>query len=232
MKKIILYLLPLFLFSKNTLAGQKNIYDFQWLDPDKAVYVLQNKIYEKKNSFYFNVGYGQSLTADFVSAKNIQFKTGYYFTEEWGFEIVYSTISNSTNTTFDNISRSNDRVVPFIRQEDGYYGALLIFSPFYAKINTFNKIVYLDWSFGLGFGKVDGKSNKTAFRTEDQNVALEEESNTAFLGKTQFKIFFTELLHFNIDIFVTTYKPEPALEERAKSFFVNTDLILSFGFGL
>ena len=36
--------------TKNTHAGEKSLYDFLWLDPDKKVYVLQNKIYKKEHT--------------------------------------------------------------------------------------------------------------------------------------------------------------------------------------
>ena len=29
-------------------AGEENVYDFLWLDPDKKVYVLQNREFKKK----------------------------------------------------------------------------------------------------------------------------------------------------------------------------------------
>lgn len=40
----------------NAYSGEENLYDFLWLDPDKSVYVLQNKTHEKKGSFYFDLG--------------------------------------------------------------------------------------------------------------------------------------------------------------------------------
>jgi len=45
-------------------ASEKDLYDFLWLDPDKSVYVLQNKVYKKKNSFYGSVGFLQGQSSN------------------------------------------------------------------------------------------------------------------------------------------------------------------------
>ncbi len=53
MQKLISFLV--IFYTSFSLAGEKDLYDFQWLDPDKSVYVLQNKIYPKNKTFYVDI---------------------------------------------------------------------------------------------------------------------------------------------------------------------------------
>ena len=76
-------ILLLTIFSLSAQAGENDLYDFLWLDPDKSVYVLQNKIYPKDNSFYLDISYGTGLSGDFQDTNGAGIKGGYYFAEEW-----------------------------------------------------------------------------------------------------------------------------------------------------
>jgi hypothetical protein len=38
--------------SKALFAAEDDLYDYLWLDPDKKVYVLQNKVYKKKSKYH------------------------------------------------------------------------------------------------------------------------------------------------------------------------------------
>ena len=39
-------------------------------------------------------------------------------------------------------------------------GMMVLWSPFYGKVNTFNRIFYFDWQFGLGLTNISTESNK------------------------------------------------------------------------
>ena len=91
------------ILSANAFAGEKDLYDFLWLDPDKSVYVLQNKIYEKDKSIYLDLGFGSSLTSTFQDTYTGQIKLGYYFHEEWAVEFNYMQYSNQDNAAFENV---------------------------------------------------------------------------------------------------------------------------------
>ena len=230
MKKYTL-LAVLFLMTQNVFAGENSAYTFHWLDPDKVIYVLQNKVFEKEGTWYANIGYGSQTSNDFQSAKNLQFKTGYFFHEEWGVEAVYSTISNSNSDTFNNISASSV-AVPFVRKYNSYFGAMAIYSPFYAKINTFNQIFYFDVSFGLGVASIDAESNKTAFRTENANLGFEAESFTGLLYKLGFRLYISRHWNLNFDILRQTFSAEKVKNPSEKTFKTETDMILAVGFTL
>lgn len=181
-------------------AGTDDIYKFKWLDPDKKVFVLQNKIHQNANSFYINFGYGSNNLSDFQDSKVIHGNIGYYFAEEWAFELFYSSVSNDENDSYNAISEDiND--IPYVIKMDSAYGGLLVFSPFYGKINTFNTIFYLDWSFGAGIAKINFQDNYDSFIANLQRNSYSDKSETAFVAKTQFRFFLTEHVLFNFDFF-------------------------------
>lgn len=226
MKKKLTYLI-LFLVSGYIIAGENNLYNFNWLDPDKAVYVLQKKIYPKQNTFYANVGYGTNISAEFQNVSSIQVNGGYYLWEQWGLELLYSKVMNKDSDSLKNLSNKT-RAVPFIRRFDSYYGGSVIFSPFYAKINTFNTIFYFDWNFGLGLLKIDSEKNEHAFITENSSLGYEKESLTGYLAKTQVRFYIMQSLTLNIDVLKIFYKatspanPNGGMEST-------TDILFSIG---
>ena len=69
-------------------ADEKDLYDFLWLDPDKKVYVLQNKVHKKEHTVYANVGIGTGLSSDFQDTSMFHANAGFFFTEEWGIKIL------------------------------------------------------------------------------------------------------------------------------------------------
>jgi outer membrane beta-barrel protein len=221
---LILYML------RDVHAGEKSLYDFLWLDPDKKVYVLQNKLYKKEQTFYADVGYLSNLTSKFQDTRGFQLKTGYYFHEEWGVELFYNQYSNSNNDEYRNI-QSVSGVEPFIRKVNSTYGALLVWSPFYGKINTFNKIFYFDWSFGAGLGKVNSSSNvNTVGAGAGVPVTFQNESYNAGILKTNVKFHLKENIHLGIEYMSTNYEAAGPKNPKQKELRMNSDLILSIGF--
>ena len=68
MKSINLFLLLFLVWAlglPKALAAEKDLYDFLWLDPDKQVYVLQNKVHKKEHTIYANAGMGLGLSSTF-----------------------------------------------------------------------------------------------------------------------------------------------------------------------
>lgn len=64
-------------------ASERDLYDFLWLDPDKSVYVLQNKTFKKKHSVYGSVGYLRGLSSEYQDTQGFKLETGFFFHEEW-----------------------------------------------------------------------------------------------------------------------------------------------------
>ena len=71
----------LLLLAPGIHADQNDLYKFLWLDADKKVYVLQNKVYEKRRTAYFNLGYIADISSNYESLSGFQGALGYFFAE-------------------------------------------------------------------------------------------------------------------------------------------------------
>jgi len=216
---------------ESSYATEEDLYDFLWLDPDKQVYVLQNKFFKKEKTFYANIGYMKGMSSDFQDTYGIQGAFGYYFNETWAVEAIYNKYSNSDNDAFTNLKEINQSV-PFIRKPLSSYGVLAIWSPFYGKINTFNKIIYFDWSFGFGAGTLNTKSNKDTVSSSSTANNFADENYTTLMEKTALRFHISKSVHFGVDYYFQSYKaPGPTVGTKpgVESWRHNSDIILSVG---
>ncbi len=214
-------------------GAEGDLYDFLWLDPDKQVFVLQNKIFKKKGKFFVNAGLGRVQGQPYLSSSFVHLKGGYYLSEQWALELLFNTYSHSESTTLENLRNINQQV-PFIRRFDSQIGGIVTWSPFYGKINTFNAIFYFDWSFGVGLSSLSAESNieQVTNTTANENILYTSESHLAALFKTALRLHATTYLHFDIEYLLTSYSadgPARAGEPRKSSLRTNSDLSLSVG---
>ena len=224
---VIALTLTLLFLSNKTHAGEKSLYDFLWLDPDKKVYVLQNKLYKKEHTVYADLGYLSNFTSKFQDTRGLSVKVGYYIHEEWGVEVFYNQYQNQDNDDYRSV-RAIASLDPFVRRMKSTYGALAIWSPFYGKINTFNQIYYFDWSFGVGLGKVNTESNlKTVGAL---NAAFADESYSAAIWKTNVKFHVRENVHLGVEWMQQHFRAPGAKNPKKDDFRSNQDLIISLGF--
>lgn len=227
MRNLLKLFILLTLIPHTLLAGERDLYDFLWLDPDKSVFVLQNKLYPKDGSLYFELGYLSNITSDFQDTSGGQLKLGYHFAEEWALELNYITYANSDNTALDSVAAVNE-AVPFIRKPISSASVFLIWSPFYGKINTFNQIYYFDWSFGVGTGAYKMESNlETAELTDEDRY--DTESYTPIQFKTSLKFHINKNLHLSIDFLNTNYQANTPSKPNSDSWNQNNDLIFNIG---
>lgn len=229
LKLSIIALALMLILTKETRAGEESLYDFLWLDPDKKVYVLQNKLYKKEHSFYFDLGYVANFTSKFQDTQGFALKGGYYFHEEWGLELFYQQYSNTNNDDFRNVRLINE-AEPFIRRMKSSYGAAVIWSPFYGKINTFNKIFYFDWSFGAGYAQVNTDSNIKTVRLNNVPNKYEPEVYNGAILKTKVKFHLKENLHLGVEYMNTYYMAPGPADPKEDKLRTNTDIIFSIGF--
>jgi outer membrane beta-barrel protein len=231
MLKISFLILGLFLLitSRNTQAGEKSLYDFLWLDPDKKVYVLQNKLFKKEHTFYADVGYLSNFTSKFQDTSGFTGRVGFYIHEEWGVELMMNKYNNANNDEYRNVLSVNN-VEPFIRRLNSSYAALAIWSPFYGKINTFNRIFYFDWSFGAGPAKIDAESNLKTVGPANVKTTYKKESYTGAIVKTNVKVHITENVHLGLEYMNTYYTAPGPRNPKSDRLRTNTDVVLSVGF--
>jgi outer membrane beta-barrel protein len=228
MFKVLLVVFFITLLPKLVSASEQDLYDFLWLDPDKQVYVLQNKIYQRKHTTFFDIGYIMNMSSDFQSTSGFSGKLGHYLTEDWGFEINYNQYSNSDNTTYKNIKSING-LEPFQRKIDRNISLLALWTPFYGKVNTFNRIIYFDWSFGLGPSFIEAQSNAITATSSNSNLFIEEKL-TGAMAKTNLKFHVNKNWHINAEYQHTTYRARGPIAREGKTMRTNSDLIFSIGF--
>lgn len=207
MKKYVIYVLCLV---GTCMAGTNDYYEFKWLDPEKKVFVLQDKLFENQKKFYVNLGYGFQDFSQFQDSSAFHFAVGYYFKEEWGIELFTNIYRNKDNNAYNAVQnpRSGTPVLPFIVRNKSIYGLMAIYSPFYAKLNTYNLIYYIDWSFGLGAAKVSAEDNYTDFSEGETTLqrGYEAVDKTAITAKTQVTFHLSDLWTFNIDYYNYWFK--------------------------
>lgn len=228
-----LSLLLLLVFVTEAHASE-NVYNFSWLDPDKEVFVLQNRRYRKAGRLHLNLGAGITTSGAFVNSTALQLRGGFFFKEEWGAEFLYSKNSGEENNTAATL-RGNDRLggagsVPFRRIVDSYMGGMILWAPFYSKINTFNTIIYIDWIFGLGLAKLDETNNREEFLTGALDSTPVSESHTGPIWNIGTKFFINERFNLRLDLTTVHYQAtSPSATGGEKRWNANYDLAVSFG---
>jgi outer membrane beta-barrel protein len=196
LKPILLSLILLILGFATPVMASTSTYNFSWLDPDKEVFVLQNRRYRKAGRLHLNLGAGITTSGAFVDSTTLQARGGFFFKEEWGAELIYANNSGKENDTAA-LLRGGDRLggagsVPFRRIVNNYLGGMILWAPFYSKINTFNTIIYLDWIFGLGYAKVEETNNRQEFLTGTINSTPTVESHSGPIWNIGTKFFIND----------------------------------------
>lgn len=206
MPKVLVVLITI-IMSLSLHASDKDLYDFLWLDQDKKVFVLQNKLYENKNSFYADIGLTSSLTGAFQDSIGFKVYTGFFFTEEWSVELLYGQYSNSDNEAIK-IVRSKSDVDAFIRRPVSMTSIFLNWTPFYGKINTFNKIFYFDFTMGVGTGIYNMESNIETVIKEQEVSTFQSETFTPLQFKFEVKFHANKRIHLGAEVMTSIINAE------------------------
>lgn len=219
-------------FTTNLFASEKDIYEFSWLDPDKEVFVLQNRKYRKASRLHLNLGGGITTSGAFVDSTAIQGRAGYFVTEDYGLEVIYSKNSGKENDTAKGVKNSNgggSGTTPFRRIVQSYTGAMFLWSPFYSKINTFNSIVYMDWIFGVGYASLTEKNNKAVFTDASQAGVETEETHSGIMWEAGMKFYLNENFSIRTDLTAIHYNADNIASEGS-SYKSNYDATVSLGY--
>jgi outer membrane beta-barrel protein len=235
MKNIFLVLVTL-IMSSVVMANEKSLYNFSWLDNDKEIYVLQNRKFRKDGNVYIGATAAYNMSQDFLDAYGGTVRGGYFFSEDWGIEFLYGKNTSTENDTAKGIKEQS--AFPFYREIDSFMGAMLMWSPFYSKINTFNKIFYFDWMFGLGAGNITTKDNRKLFDTvapQSERNQLTQESNVGAIWNTGFRFYINENWSLRLDFTGLTYKADKtkyntATKSTSSRLFTSYDLGLGLNY--
>jgi outer membrane beta-barrel protein len=171
------------------MAAESSLYNFSWLDKDKEIYVLQNRKFRKDGQVYIGGNAGKTLSGAFINAYGVSARAGYFFREDWGIELVYGKGMGEENNTAKGIREQG--TVPYYRKVDSYLGGMLMWSPFYSKINAFNKIFYYDWLFGAGVTNITTKDNRARFINQN-NSTLTSETSVGLIWTTGMRFYIDE----------------------------------------
>ena len=201
-------------------------YSFKWLDPEKKIYVLQNRRYLKAHRSMLSVLAGPGLANSYRDTSFVSPRAAYYFSEWLGLEAFYVGEFNSENSTFNALKQAAPNALPVVREITAQYGINLQLVPFYAKINMFNKILYFDWYFSAGLGQVKARLD-TRTQSSDAPLYTDENSGAVFLGTGQL-FHITQNLTARFDFSSALYRASIFRSGGDISWFSN----YLFGFGL
>lgn len=210
------------------------MYDFSWLDKDKEVYVLQNRKFRKSGHFYIGGTLGKSVNGAFIDSYEGNLLMGYFFKENWGLEISYTKAEGTKNNTSKSVEAQS--ATPFFRKVDTSTAAMITWAPFYSKINTFNKIFYYDWMFGLGAATVSTIDNRNQFSSATSSAFDEtKESLSGVAWMTAIRIYITPNWSSRIDFRATHVNADAAIEDefdtkKRWSHYYNFNLGLNYTF--
>jgi outer membrane beta-barrel protein len=216
-----------FLVCSMVIASERSLYEFSWLDKDKEIYVLQNRRYRKAGNAYVGALGAKTISGAFIDAYGGSVRGGYFFKEDWGIEAVFGKSSGKENDAAKGVEQQQAEA--FFRKVDTYMGAMAMWSPFYSKINTFNKVFYYDWMFGLGLASVKFLDNRGEFETPE-NKSLTSVNAMGIIWNTGLRVYISD--HWSLRIDFTGLHAKPENENLSKngnsittsSLFSNYDL--------
>ena len=218
----------------NSNAAEDSVYDFSWLDKDKEVYVLQNRKFRKKSKLTLGASIGNSISGAFVDSQEINLLGNYFFKETWGLEFAFNKSNGKTNATFDAVRDGGGGAVAFYKRIESSMSFMLLWAPFYSKINTFNKIFYYDWIFGLGLSNISTEDNRNEFQVGVDQDVLTEENETAITWMTGLRFYLSQSWSARMDFRATHNNTEvfTGVDESTKRFlnYYNFNLGLNYTF--
>ncbi len=171
-------------------------YDFSWLDPDKKIYVIQNRKYSKERRIELMLSLGLSLKGPYSDGSTLMGRGAYYFNDQWGASVVGMAQSNSKSDTLREL-QSVSTAFPGIRNVISFFGGSVIWVPSYGKMNLFNNILYIDWPIELGIASV---STETDLNTSVGRPAkITNTTHTGLYLSTGLKFFVSRQFAVRLD---------------------------------
>jgi len=218
------------LLSATAWSKDDGDYDFSWLDPDKKIYVLQNRRYEKAGHTLISLMGGLGLSNAYRNVRFLEPRVSWYFTEEWGLELFYNAGFFSENSTFVALKDATANAIPVVREIKSQVGALAQWAPWYAKINVFNKILYFDWMFSAG-GAVLLTEVDTRAKSTDPSL-VEKQSIKALLFGTGHQYHVTEKFKVRLDFMGAFFKAPLYGNRGEQTWFTNYQFSVGAGYRL
>jgi outer membrane beta-barrel protein len=214
----------------DTIQDENSEYNFNWLDPEKKIYVLQNRKYEKAGHAMATLMGGPGLSNSYSTAWNLDPRIAYYFSEAFGIEAFYTVTFNSQNNTFKALSQTSPTTLPVVRQFKNELGFVGQWVPWYAKINVFNKIIYFDWYFAGGAGQVDTQIDTRTNTNQPQQ--LQDQKFFALYAGTGHLYHLTTDVTVRLDFTGSYYRAPLQGNVGDSTWFSNYNFAIGFGYRL
>ncbi|HTL12685.1 MAG TPA: outer membrane beta-barrel domain-containing protein [Bdellovibrionota bacterium] len=211
-------------------AGDDEEYRFDWLDPDKKIYVLQNRRYEKVSRVLLSAMTGMGISNPYRNSWNVDVRGAYYITESVGIEGFFGLTSNTNNATFDALRAATTNILPLVREVQSQYGGLLHWAPWYAKINVFNSVLYFDWYFTAGAGITNSRFNHNS--NPNLTASFVDESLFTFFAGTGHQYHLSRDLIVRLDFMGGFYNAPNDVSEKHKAWFSNYNVNIGVGLRL
>ena len=205
-------------------------YNFSWLDPDKKIYVLQNRKYLKAGHLMVSAMGGVASTSPYLTTYNVQPRLSFFLSEAFGIETFYTLMSNSENGNFDALKQASPSTNPLIREIRSQYGVLLNYVPWYAKINVFNKILYFDWYFSGGAGTIQSALDRRQTVSAPHDYV--EQSTLGVFAGTGHIYHLTQDFSVRLDMTASFYRAPNLGTSGDKIWFSNYLFAIGLGYRL
>lgn len=202
-------------------------YDFSWLDPDKKIYVLQNRKFTKANKPTVSISGIYGLTQIYRDVWGFEPRVGYYFSEAWGLEFFYTSFSSRPNTN-DRVLKDASSQIPVSVDLKSQIGVALHWVPWYSKLNFFNQILYFDWSIVVGAGKISADVDRNTTVGGASDIVVKE--YTAFYVGTTQQYHISRNWFARLDVMGAIYQRELFGDSGEKTWFSNFNAGLGLGY--
>jgi outer membrane beta-barrel protein len=186
-----------------SVDSERDEYDFSWLDPDKKIYVVQNRKFTKAGHFELATSYGVGMGETYRTQRQWNGRGTFYFNEHWGLTGFFFNNYNSENETMAQLKNVSS-VIPSVRDTDQYYGVSVMWLPFYGKVNLFNQIFYIDWHFEVGVGSAKTEIDLNQRTSGAANIQFA--NFQAFHWGSGWKFFINRHWGARLDFLATYYK--------------------------
>jgi outer membrane beta-barrel protein len=186
-----------------SVDSERDEYDFSWLDPDKKIYVVQNRKFTKASHLELATGYGIGMGETYRTQRQWNVRGTFYFSEHWGISGIFFNNYNSENDTMAQLKNVSS-TVPSVRDTDQYYGVSVMWLPFYGKVNLFNQIFYIDWHFEAGIGNAKTEIDLNQRASSPPSIQFDDFS--AFHWGSGWKFFINRHWGARMDFLATYYK--------------------------
>jgi outer membrane beta-barrel protein len=203
-----------------------------WAAKDTDFSVVQNRLFSKAGKFSLTGNYGQMFNEPWSEGPTFSGSLAYYMNERYGIELHYSDTQSQDNKAAQRLKAQSG--YPNHNKMKTFYGASLVFVPFYAKMSVMNHAIsYFDMSFSLGAGVTEYEQQR-----EEGHVMASAPTITLDLSQ---HFFLTQWLAFRVDFKNRFYNNDivwyrqssvPPGGSRVETTELNYTSLLMLGFSL